>query len=91
MFGPLLSLLVASAAVTGALPAPNLPHDNSDNTPFHILKGRGVLGPISTESPAGISGGQVASGAPPLSSFFAGLKAPVRRVPVAIKTSLTYI
>lgn len=88
MFGPLLSL-VASVAVKGALPAPNLPHDNSD-TPFHTLKGRGILGPISTESPAGISGGQVASGAPPLSSFFAGLKAPVRRVPVAIKTSLTY-
>ncbi|OBT43365.1 hypothetical protein VE00_05701 [Pseudogymnoascus sp. WSF 3629] len=76
MFGSLLSLLVASAAVTVALPAPNLPHGNSDDALFHILKGRGILGPISTESPAGISGGQVASGAPPLSSFFAGLKAP---------------
>jgi hypothetical protein len=80
MFGSLLSLLVASAAVTVALPATNLPHGNSDDALFHILKGRGILGPISTESPAGISGGQVASGAPPLSSFFAGLKAPVRRV-----------
>jgi endo-1,3(4)-beta-glucanase len=82
MFGSLLSLLVASAAITGALPGAKLPRDTSDDAVAHLLKGRGIFGPISTDSPAGIAGGEVACGAPPVSSFFAGLNPPVRRASV---------
>ncbi|KAL1861660.1 hypothetical protein VTK73DRAFT_6991 [Phialemonium thermophilum] len=46
------------------------------NETLHLLQARGLFAPIGTGSPAGIAGGQVACGAPPLSSFFAGLKPP---------------
>jgi endo-1,3(4)-beta-glucanase len=80
MFGSLLSLLVASVTLTGALPGAKPPLDASDDAMFHLLERRGIFGPISTDSPAGIAGGQVACGAPPVSSFFAGLKPPVRKI-----------
>jgi hypothetical protein len=88
MFGSLLPLLVASAAVASALPGPsaskggensgNLPRGASNDAVFHVLEERNILGPISTNSAAGIAGGQIACDAPPVSSFFAGLKPPVR-------------
>ncbi|KAG0651291.1 hypothetical protein D0Z07_1589 [Hyphodiscus hymeniophilus] len=76
MFGSLLSVFVASAVVTHALPGAKLPYETSDNAVFQPLERRGIFGPIATDSPAGIAGGEVACGAPPVSSFFAGLNPP---------------
>jgi endo-1,3(4)-beta-glucanase len=74
MLGSLLPLLAASAAVVGALPSGNALNDDAA---FHVHEKRAVLAPISTDSAASIAGGQIACGAPPVSSFFADLKPPV--------------
>lgn len=74
MFGSVILLLLSSAAtIAGALPSGNA----SDHASFHIVAERGIFGPISTSSVAGIAGGQIACDSPPVSSFFAGLKPPV--------------
>lgn len=73
MFGSLLPLLVASAAVVGGLPSGSL--FNGDD----VLEKRSALDPISTDSPASIAGGEIACGSPPVSSFFASFKPPVRK------------
>lgn len=73
MFSLLSCLSLASAVVAGAAPG--------DGAAHNFLKGRGEFGPISTNSAAGIAGGQVQCEAAPVSSFFAGLKPPVRSPP----------
>jgi endo-1,3(4)-beta-glucanase len=74
MIGSLIPLLLSSAAaVADALPSGNA----SDHTSFHAFAERGIFGPISTGSAAGLAGGQIACDSPPVSSFFAGLKPPV--------------
>lgn len=75
MYGSLIPVLAASAALVTALPSGNSGSGNS--TGFGVLGERGIFGPIATDSAASIAGGQVACGAPPVSSFFAGLKPPV--------------
>jgi hypothetical protein len=79
MFNSLLPLLFASIAVAGVLPSDR--RDIFNDTSFHTLYDRGIFGPIGTGSAAGIAGGQVVSGSPPVSSFFAGLRPPVRELP----------
>jgi endo-1,3(4)-beta-glucanase len=76
MFGSLVLLLFSSAAITGALPSGSA----SDDASLHALAKRGIFGPISTGSAAGLAGGQVACDAPPVSSFFAGMKPPVCKI-----------
>ncbi|KAI0434200.1 glycoside hydrolase family 81 protein [Xylaria sp. FL1042] len=67
----LRALLLAAPAVCVALPrASSFEETTSDFTK------RGVFGPIDTSSPDGVAGGQVTCAAPPVSSFFAGLKPP---------------
>lgn len=73
MFGSLVLLLLSSAATAGPLPSGSA----SGHALFHAFVERGVFGPISTGSAAGIAGGQIACDSPPVSSFFAGLKPPV--------------
>lgn len=75
MLGSLLPLLAASAAFVGALPSGNALNGDSS---FHVHEKRAALAPISTDSAASIAGGQIACGSPPVSSFFADLKPPVR-------------
>ncbi|KAK4235357.1 glycosyl hydrolase family 81-domain-containing protein [Achaetomium macrosporum] len=74
MFGSLISVLLASSALVASLPSGNV--SLGDSSGFGALDERGLFGPISTGSAAGIAGGQVACGSPPLSSFFAGLEPP---------------
>lgn len=64
----LLGFQVATTALPGAR------EENVQN-----VQRRGLIGPISTSSATGIAGGTVASDAPPVSSFFDGLKPPVRQ------------
>ena len=73
-----LSLLLASVASVVALPAG--PHGATQATSSspNPLSERSIFGPIDTGSANGITGGTVKSAAPPVSSFFAGLKPPVR-------------
>ena len=74
MFGSLVPLLLSSAAaIAHALPSGNASYHAS----FHAFAERGIFGPISTSSAAGLAGGQIACDSPPVSSFFAGLKPPV--------------
>ena len=91
MLGFLLSLLVTSAAFTGALPGAKLPRDASNDAVFRPVKGRGIFGPISTDSPAGIAGGEIACGSPPVSSFFAGINPPVCKPSVPLQTHPEYV
>ncbi len=74
MFGSQIPLLLALAALVGGLPSGNV----SSNALSHAFAERGIFGPIAIESAAGIAGGQIACASPPLSSFFVGLKPPVR-------------
>lgn len=76
MFRPLISVLFASAVTAGVLPSGRRDTGDANNTLFHIFE-RGLFGPIATDSAAGIAGGEVACGSPPVSSFFAGLNPPV--------------
>jgi hypothetical protein len=76
--GKMLSLLpffihLTTAASRGSLPT---------------LNTRDSLGPIGTDSPSGITGGQIACAAPPVSSFFMGFDPPVRQL---TRVSLTDI
>lgn len=74
MSGSLIPLLLSAAvAIAGALPSGNA----SGHASFHAFAERGIFGPISTSSAAGLAGGQIACDSPPVSSFFAGLKPPV--------------
>ncbi len=75
MFGSLVPLLLSAAAIAGALPSGSA----SDDASFHAFAERGLFGPISTGSAAGLAGGEIACDSPPVSSFFAGLKPPVRK------------
>jgi hypothetical protein len=84
MFGSVLTLLVAVAAIGGAVPSGSASNgDDSigrathDDDLFHVLEKRSALDPISTDSAASIAGGQIACGSPPVTSFFAALKPPV--------------
>lgn len=71
MLASLVNLVVATAVGVAALP---------NGGKLSNIAGRGLFAPISTSNPAGISGGTTATGADgaPVSSFFAGLKPPVR-------------
>ncbi|KAH8817407.1 glycosyl hydrolase family 81-domain-containing protein [Xylogone sp. PMI_703] len=82
MFGSLVPFFLASTAIAGVIPIGSAGNGDDflrgdfNETLFHSFEKRGTFGPISTGSAAGIAGGQVATDAPPLSSFFAGLKPP---------------
>ncbi|KAI0153316.1 glycoside hydrolase family 81 protein [Xylariaceae sp. FL1272] len=66
-------LLLALPSTTFALPKLADSLDSQDE--LSNLAGRGVFGPIDTSLPS-VVGGQVTCGAPPVSSFFAGLSPP---------------
>jgi hypothetical protein len=75
-----LSLAYLSVAAAGLLPVRNIKDaSNNEDTQASGLHRRGEFGPISTASAAGIAGGEVVCEAEPVSSFFAGLKPPVRK------------
>lgn len=65
-------LLLGFQAVATALPG-------GQGESVQSFEKRGLIGPISTSSAAGIAGGTVACDAAPVSSFFDGLKPPVRQ------------
>ncbi|KAK5994100.1 Glucan endo-1,3-beta-D-glucosidase -like protein [Cladobotryum mycophilum] len=71
MIGSLLPRLLASAAIVSALPSAWVDNDN-----LNSFGKRALFPPISTSSPLGIPGGSIANDAPPVASFFAGLKPP---------------
>lgn len=77
----LLSLLILAAGVDCAVfPRGGSLHESTVNVlreRADRVQGRGILSPIATGSAAGIAGGEVANGSPPLSSFFADLNPPV--------------
>ncbi|KAI1260716.1 glycoside hydrolase family 81 protein [Xylariaceae sp. FL1019] len=66
-------LLLALPAIASALPKLADGFDGHDGLSY--LAERGVFGPIDTSLPS-VVGGQVTCGAPPVSSFFAGLSPP---------------
>jgi hypothetical protein len=72
-----LTLVLASAASAAVLYRPD--HDlHAEFWKTPMVK-RALTGPISTDMTNGLTGGQVADGAPPVSSFFQGMKPPVSR------------
>lgn len=75
----LLSCLSLAATVAaGVVHGPSGKAISSQEDNGHsTLKQRGVFSPISTSSPFGLAGGQIACDAAPVSSFFAGLQPPV--------------
>lgn len=96
MFGSLFPLLFTCTAIAGVLPSGradtdrdisgNPPQGISNDTLFDAFDKRGIFGPIATDSAAGVAGGLITSGSPPLSSFFAGLQPPVSEFPLLIAT-----
>ncbi|TRX92714.1 hypothetical protein FHL15_006388 [Xylaria flabelliformis] len=71
MLNLLRCLLLASPVASAVLPRAGSSQETSSD-----FSKRGVFGPIDTSSPSGVAGGQVTCAAPPVNSFFAGLKAP---------------
>jgi hypothetical protein len=72
-------LWLQGAALTVALPGPTLGKVGpTEKDSSYMFEKRNRFNPIDTSSPAGIAGGQVVNGAPPVSSFFADLRPPVR-------------
>ncbi|KAI8633667.1 glycoside hydrolase family 81 protein [Xylariaceae sp. FL1651] len=68
-------LLLAVPATAAALPRAGSTGMSGHEDTSEFVK-RGIFGPIDISSPAGVAGGQVTCAAPPVSSFFAGLKPP---------------
>ncbi|KAI1114792.1 glycoside hydrolase family 81 protein [Nemania sp. NC0429] len=64
-------LLLAAPAASAIIPKAGGSQETSSN-----FSKRGIFGPIDTSAPDIIAGGRVASDAPPVSSFFAGLRPP---------------
>ncbi|KAH8161252.1 hypothetical protein CIB48_g6994 [Xylaria polymorpha] len=72
----MLSLFRCLLLVAPAASAAVLPREASSQESSSDFSKRGVFGPIDTSNPNGVAGGQVTCAAPPVSSFFAGLKPP---------------
>lgn len=73
MVNILRCLLLAAPAASAVLPRIS---SNSKGS-FGTVSKRAGLGAIDTSDPNAVAGGEVTCAAPPVNSFFAGLKAPV--------------
>jgi hypothetical protein len=76
MLNLLHCLLLAAPAASAILPRAG----SSQEASSHFSK-RGLFGAIDTSAPDNVAGGRVTCAAPPVNSFFAGLKPPVPFIP----------